>query len=41
MLKISLKKEDDRELEKRLMSLPKEEMLQESRKTMHRDIHKN
>ncbi len=36
-----LKNENDAELNKRLMSLPDEEKLQESRRIMHRDIHRN
>lgn len=36
-----LKNENDKDLNARLMSLPDDEKLQESRRIMHRDIHKN
>ncbi|MFP4529598.1 MAG: glutamine synthetase, partial [Candidatus Kapaibacterium sp.] len=36
-----LRKENDKELNKRLMSLPEAEKLDESRRIMHRDLHKH
>ena len=37
----SLAAEDDKDLNKRLMALPDADKLKESRRVMHRDLHKN
>jgi hypothetical protein len=37
----SLQNENDRNLNKRLLSMPEDERIKESRRIMHRDIHKS